>query len=170
MVTPYLYMKDIPLVTVNHTYKTMELFAKDVVGGGTGSYYSADNIFIIGREQEKDSEGVKGFHFKLKTEKSRFVKEKSMIPLYVDFKKGISRWSGLLELAIESGHIEQTKLGKKTAYKYPDDEKIYTEDETETKDFWYPILKQQTFQDFVKDKYKLENPKEAENETAMAEE
>ena len=38
MVTPHLTIKDIPMVVVNHTYKTMELYSKDVVGGGTGSY------------------------------------------------------------------------------------------------------------------------------------
>ena len=45
MVTPHLTMKDIPMVVVNHTYKEIGLFPKDIVGGGTGSYYSADNIF-----------------------------------------------------------------------------------------------------------------------------
>ena len=34
MVTPHLNMKDIPMVVVNHTYKTLELYSKDVVGGG----------------------------------------------------------------------------------------------------------------------------------------
>jgi intein/homing endonuclease len=34
MVTPYLTMKDIPLLAINHTYKEIGLFPKDVVGGG----------------------------------------------------------------------------------------------------------------------------------------
>lgn len=34
MVTPHLTIKDIPMIVVNHTYKTMELYSKDVVGGG----------------------------------------------------------------------------------------------------------------------------------------
>ena len=38
MVTPYLNMKDIPLIAVNHTYKEIGLFPKDVVSGGTGIY------------------------------------------------------------------------------------------------------------------------------------
>ncbi|NBX51140.1 recombinase RecA, partial [bacterium] len=45
MVTPHLTLKDIPMVVVNHTYKEIGLYPKDIVGGGTGSYYSADNIF-----------------------------------------------------------------------------------------------------------------------------
>jgi RecA/RadA recombinase len=34
MVTPYLTMKDIPMVVVNHTYKEIGLYPKDIVGGG----------------------------------------------------------------------------------------------------------------------------------------
>ena len=41
MVTPYLTMKNIPLLAVNHTYQEIGLFPKAVVSGGTGIYYSA---------------------------------------------------------------------------------------------------------------------------------
>lgn len=34
MITPYLTMKDIPLIAINHTYKTIEMYSKDVVSGG----------------------------------------------------------------------------------------------------------------------------------------
>ena len=54
IVTPHLNLKDIPLIAVNHTYKEIGMFPKDVVGGGTGSYYSSDAIWIIGRQQEKE--------------------------------------------------------------------------------------------------------------------
>ena len=47
MVTPHLTLKDIPMVVVNHTYKEIGMFPKDIVGGGTGSYYSADNILSL---------------------------------------------------------------------------------------------------------------------------
>src|SRR5210317_804909 len=40
MVTPYLTMKNIPLLAVNHTYQEIGLFPKAVVSGGTGIYYS----------------------------------------------------------------------------------------------------------------------------------
>jgi len=53
MATPYLTMKNISLLAINHTYKEIGLFPKDVVGGGTGIYYSADNIWILGRQQDK---------------------------------------------------------------------------------------------------------------------
>ena len=163
MVTPHLNIKDIPMVVVNHTYKTMEMFSRDVVGGGQGSYYAADNIFILGRQQDKnkDTKEVDGYDFIINVEKSRYVKEKSKIPISVSFEGGISRWSGLLELALESGHISKTTVGKSIAYSLCDpttgevqDQKFLTK-ETDTKDFWMPILTQKSFRDFVSEKYRV---------------
>ena len=77
MVTPHLTMKNIPLLAVNHTYNTMEMYSKAVVSGGSGVMYSSDNVWIIGRQQDKDGSDVKGYHFIINVEKSRFVKEKS---------------------------------------------------------------------------------------------
>src|SRR6056300_468593 len=111
MVNPHLTMKDIPMVVVNHTYKEIGMFPKDIVGGGTGSYYSADNIFILGRQQSKDGNELDGYNFIINVEKSRYVKEKSKIPVSVKFDGGISKWSGLLDLALESGHVIKPSNG-----------------------------------------------------------
>ena len=71
MVTPYLTMKNVPLLAVNHTYQEIGLFPKSIVSGGTGIYYSADNIWIIGRQQQKQGTEVKGYNFVINVEKSR---------------------------------------------------------------------------------------------------
>jgi RecA/RadA recombinase len=152
MVTPHLTLKDIPCVVVNHTYKEIGLFPKDIVGGGTGSYYSADNIFILGRQQEKEGTEVVGYNFIINVEKSRYVKEKSKIPVSVSFDGGISKWSGLLDLALESGHVVKPSNGW---YQIVGDEKKYRIKETDTKEFWLPILQQKSFYDFVKNKYSI---------------
>jgi RecA/RadA recombinase len=158
MVTPHLTIKDIPMVVVNHTYKEIGLYPKDIVGGGTGSYYSADNIFILGRQQEKDGTEVTGYNFIINVEKSRYVKEKSKIPVSVSFDGGISKWSGLLDLALESKHVVKPSNGW---YAKCDPETGVVEDkkyrlkETETKDFWMPILMDKTFYEFVKNKYSI---------------
>jgi RecA/RadA recombinase len=152
MVTPHLTLKDIPMVVVNHTYKEIGMFPKDIVGGGTGSYYSADNIFILGRQQEKDGSEVTGYNFIINVEKSRYVKEKSKIPVSVSFDGGISKWSGLLDLALESGHVIKPKNGW---YQRVGEEKNYREKDTDTKEFWMPILTDKTFYDFVKSKYSI---------------
>jgi RecA/RadA recombinase len=157
MVTPHLSLKDIPMVVVNHTYMEIGMFPKAIVGGGTGSYYSADNIFIIGRQQEKDGTEITGYNFIINVEKSRYVKEKSKIPVSVSFDGGISTWSGLLDLAIESKHVVKPKNGW---YQRVDsdgviEEKNYREKDTDTKDFWMPILKQKSFRDFIENKYRV---------------
>ena len=158
MVTPHLSMKDIPLVVVNHTYKEIGLYPKDIVGGGTGSYYSADNIFILGRQQEKDGTELTGYNFIINVEKSRYVKEKSKIPVSVSFDGGLSKWSGLLDLALESKHVVKPSNGW---YSKCDPEtgeveaKKYRIKETDDKDFWLSILTSKTFYDFVKNKYSI---------------
>jgi RecA/RadA recombinase len=111
IVTPHLNLKDIPLVCVNHTYKEIGMFPKDIVSGGTGSYYSADAIWIIGRQQEKDGSEIAGYHFVINIEKSRHVREKSKIPITVTFEGGISKWSGLLDIAEKLGYINKPKVG-----------------------------------------------------------
>jgi RecA/RadA recombinase len=157
MVTPHLTMKDIPMIVVNHTYKEIGMFPKDIVGGGTGSYYSADNIFILGRQQEKDGSEITGYNFIINVEKSRYVKEKSKIPVTVLHDGGINKWSGLLDIALESKHVIKPKAGW---YQRVDedgvvDEKNYREKDTNTSSFWLPILKQKSFQKFVEDKYRI---------------
>ena len=158
MVTPHLNLKDIPMVVVNHTYMEIGMFPKAIVGGGTGSYYSADNIFIIGRQQEKEGTEVVGYNFIINVEKSRYVKEKSKIPVTVSFDGGISRWSGLLDIAIESGHVIKpsngwySKVDKETGEV---EEKKYRIKDTDTKDFWLPIITSKSFQTYVEEKYRV---------------
>lgn len=155
MVTPYLNLKDIPMVVVNHTYKTQELYAKDVVSGGTGIYYSADNIFILGRQQDKDGKELNGYNFIINVEKSRFVREKSKIPIAVSFETGISKWSGLLPLALEFGMVTKPKLGWYTRPEVSDD-KNWREDATDCAEFWLPILENPAFDDECKRKFQLD--------------
>jgi len=156
IVTPHLTMKNLPMVVVNHTYKEIALFPKDIVGGGTGSYYSADNIFIIGRQQEKDADGIAGYNFIINVEKSRYVREKAKIPVTVLHKGGISRWSGLVDLATASGHVVKPSNGW---YQRVDmttgevEDKKWRLKDTESRDFWAPVLGCEKFQKWVEQKY-----------------
>lgn len=154
MCTPHLTIKDIPMVVVNHTYKEIGMFPKDIVSGGTGIYYSADNIFIIGRQQEKNSDGLTGYNFIINVEKSRFVREKSKIPVEVSFEGGISTWSGLLDVALESGHVVKPQNGW---YQKKGEEKKYRQNDTYNREFWMPILKDDSFQEWIKQNYAISN-------------
>ena len=157
MVTPHLTMKDIPMVVVNHTYKEIGMFPKDIVGGGTGSYYSADNIFILGRQQEKEGTEITGYNFIINVEKSRYVKEKSKIPVSVSFDGGINKWSGLLDIALESGLVIKPSNGwySKVDQDGVVEDKKYREKDTNTSEFWMSILQQKKFRDFVEGKYRV---------------
>lgn len=158
MVTPYLTMKNIPLLAINHTYQTQEMFSKAVVSGGTGITYSADNIWILGRQQDKEGTEIQGYHFIINVEKSRFVKEKSKIPISVSWEGGVQKWSGLLDIALEGGFVIKPKNGWYTAY----DPATKTEltgnlraAQTLTKEFWETIFTKTTFASYIKQKYTI---------------
>jgi len=155
MVTPHLNLKDIPMVVVNHTYKEIGMFPKDIVGGGTGSYYSADNIYILGRQQEKDGTEIVGYNFIINVEKSRYVKEKSKIPISVSFDGGIQKYSGLVDIAIEGNFISKPSPGwyAKVDQKTGEIGDKVRFDATQTDEFWQPLLKNESFKEFVNGKY-----------------
>ena len=157
MTTPYLTMKNIPMIAINHTYKEIGLFPKDVVSGGTGIYYSADNIWIIGRQQDKKGTEIQGYHFVINVDKSRFVKEKSKIPITVSWYGGVKHYSGLLDCALAGGYatkpsngwyavVDQTtgEVGPKVRY-----------DATLDESFWNPIFAETDFKDFLKKQYQI---------------
>lgn len=157
IITPHLTIKDIPCVVINHTYETQEMFSKQVVSGGTGIMYSANTVWIIGRAQDKDGTELLGYNFTINVEKSRFVREKSKMPFTVSFEGGINRFSGLLDLAQEAGLVVKPSNGR---YSRVDadgviEETKFKEDDTNTKEFWQPILTNKVFYDFVKNKYQL---------------
>jgi RecA/RadA recombinase len=159
MITPYLTLKDIPMVVVNHTYKEIGLYPKDIVGGGTGSYYGSDNIWILGRQQDKDAEGIQGYHFVINVEKSRYVKEKSKIPITVSFEGGINRWSGLLDVALDGNYIVKPKNGW---YARVDKEtgevlapNMRASDIVDNGDFWKNIFKETDFAKYIKETYSI---------------
>jgi len=150
MTTPYLTMRNIPLLAINHTYKEIGLFPKDIVGGGTGIYYSADNIWIIGRRQNKTGTEVMGYDFIVKVEKSRYVKEQSKIPITVTWEGGIEQYSGLLDIALGGGYVTKPSNGW---YQKAGSENKVRQKDTLTEEFWEDILSQQGFKDLVESTY-----------------
>lgn len=159
MVTPHLTIKDIPMIAVNHTYKSQDMYPKDIVSGGTGGIYNANDIWIIGRQQDKDDKvGLKGYNFTIRAEKSRFVKEGSKFNVTVSFGEGIQRFSGLYELAEEFGLIKASRVpGKMQGYVVVGDAEPVKRDAIENNaKFWEGLTKDEAFNAFVRSKYKLE--------------
>ena len=158
MTTPYLNMKNIPLIAVNHTYKEIGLFPKDIVSGGTGIYYSADNIWILGRRQNKKGTEVTGYDFVINVEKSRYVKEKSKIPISVSWEGGVQNWSGLLDIALQGQYVSKPSNGWYCRVSRETGELLepkVREAATLEEDFWKPIFEETDFKDYLKQVYKI---------------
>ena len=158
MVTPYLTMKNIPMLAINHTYKEIGLFPKDIVSGGTGIMYSADNVWIIGRRQNKTGTEVTGYDFIINVEKSRYVREKSKIPVSVSWDGGVERYSGLLDLGLAGGYVIKPNNGWYQRVDKTTGEMIggkLREKDTLTGEFWDPIFEETDFKEFIRGSYQI---------------
>ena len=158
MITPTLTLNDIPLLAINHTYQTQEMFSKAVVSGGTGVMYSSDNVWIIGRRQEKSGTEISGYNFIINIEKSRFVKEKSKIPISVSWEGGIEKWSGLVDVAMEGGYVVKPKNGWYMAKNPANGEELSGNcrlAQTMSEDFWSTIFEETDFKAFIEKRYKV---------------
>jgi RecA/RadA recombinase len=159
IITPHLTTKNIPCIAINHIYQEMGLYPKAIVSGGTGIYYSANQIFIISKSQEKDGTDLAGFKFTINIEKSRYVKEKAKLPFTVLYDSGIKKWSSIFDLALESGAIIKPKVGW---YQTVDQEtgeiseKSYRQKDLEVDDaFFEALIKTDNFKQFVENRFKL---------------
>lgn len=164
MVTPIMRLKNIPMVCINHVYDNISSPGSAVIcSGGQGPYLASDVIFVIGRQQEKDGTDLVGFNFIINVEKSRYVKEKSKFPVQVTYEKGPLKFSGLLDIAVETGHIIKPSMGwyqrvdKSTGEVLGDK---FRAKATQNEDFWKDLLKNESFNEDIKNLYKLTMPKD----------
>jgi len=128
-----------------------------IVTHNTGIYYSSDNIWIIGRQQEKEGSDIAGYHFIINVEKSRYVKEKSKIPITVTWNGGINKWSGLMEIALEAQYIAKPSNGwyqlvnRETGELIG--EKMRAKDIQNNGEFWTRLFNETDFPDYIKKRY-----------------
>jgi len=167
IVTPYLTTRDIPMIVINHTYKEIGLFPKDIMSGGTGIYYSANQIFFMGRQQEKEGTEIAGYNFMIGVEKSRFVKEKTRLPLSITWDGGINKWSGLLDVGLDTGWIRKPANGWFEAVN-PETGEVLSDKkrrkDTDSADFWLPVFKA-GYADAIKRKFTIGEMKAIVEET-----
>jgi hypothetical protein len=169
IITPALISKDVPCICIAHTYQTMELYSKAVISGGTGIMYSSNQAFIITKAQEKDSSGLVGWNFSINVEKSRYVREKAKLTFSVLYDGGINKWSGLMDLALESGHVIKPSNGWYQRVNMTTgeiEEKKYRMADTNSSKFWKEILADESFNAFVEKKYLVSNSTIIEEDTS----
>jgi len=153
MATPQFVPKNIPVVVINHIYKEIgTMYPRDIVSGGTGAYLSANDIWIVGRQQDKDDDGLQGYNFVIKIEKSRTVKEGSKIPINVRHDHGINKWSGLWENALDGGFIvPNSRKGYYSALGGA----LATRKQLDNDAMWEEMIKSTDFLQYIEKKYQL---------------
>jgi len=157
IITPHLTTKDLPCIMINHVYSEMGLYPKTVIPGGSAVTYASNQIFVIGKSQEKDGTEIIGYNFTINIEKSRFVREKSKLPFLVTYENGISKYSGLLDIAIELSRVIKPSNGW---YSRVDDDgvvedKKWRAKDTGTREFWDMLLNSDSFKKSVKNRFQL---------------
>ena len=138
--------------------KQQYTLANGVVSHNTGIYYSADNIWILGRQQEKTGTEVTGYSFIINIEKSRFVREKSKIPVTVSWNGGIEKYSGLLDVALDAGYVGKPSNGWYCKIDRETGELMQPkvrEKDTLSEEFWKPVFDTTDFAEYIKNKYTI---------------
>ena len=127
----------VPLILTNHTYDVVgSMFPQKEMGGGSGLKYAASQIIYLSKKKDKDGTEVVGNIIHCKTYKSRLTKENQMVDVRLSYSRGLDRYYGLLELAVEAGIFKSVSTrielpdGTKTFGKTinNDPEKYYTEE------------------------------------------
>lgn len=147
--------KELPAIMINHVYANIGGNVPGVtMGGGGGIVYSANTVWIISKAQEKEGTDLVGWNFTINSVKSRFVREKSKFPLLVLYEKGINKYSGLLDIALDMGFVEKPSMGWYTRPLIEGDRKWRAKD-TNCAEFWDPLLTDEHFKDACAQKFQL---------------
>jgi len=94
----------VPLILTNHTYDVIgSMFPQKEMGGGSGLKYAASTIIYLSKKKDKDGTEVVGNIIHCKTYKSRLTKENQMVDVRLSYTKGLDKYYGLLDLALEAG-------------------------------------------------------------------
>ena len=131
----------VPMVVTNHTYDVVgSMFPTKEMGGGSGLKYAASTIIYLSKKKEKDGTEVIGNIVHCKNQKSRLTIENKMVDVRLTYEKGLDRYYGLLDLAVQYGIFKQVS----TRIELPDGSKQYakTINNNPEKYFTEDIMKQ----------------------------
>ena len=166
IITPTINLMDMTCVILNQTYKSMEMYGpKNIAKGGEGLKYAADSGLTISKAQIKGKDGeLEGYKFTITATESRFIKEKTMLPLYIFFDRGIPKYSGMFDLAKAMGILEPCRVGRKGGWKFtldgvegeePQEFKCLTDEIHDNEEFWEAIFEHTDFKEVVENHYAI---------------
>lgn len=131
---------DVTLVVVNHTYANpTNAYAAEIMSGGEGLVYNAWTIINFKKAKIKDiDKEVVGTLLKPTVIKNRTIPPGKTGEIMLNFQRGINKYYGLLDIAIELGLV--IKDGKR--FKTIKDEKLYWEKDIYSDEFFSPIMEE----------------------------
>lgn len=100
----------IPMLVTNHVYEVIGSYIPmKEMGGGTGLKYAASTIVYLGKKKERDNttKEIVGNIIKCTTFKSRLSKENQVAEVLLTYDKGLDKYYGMIELAIDAGIFEK---------------------------------------------------------------
>ena len=98
------------MLVTNHVYEVIGSYIPmKEMGGGTGLKYAASTIVFLGKKKERDAstKEIVGNIIKATTFKSRLSKENQVAEVLLTYDKGLDKYYGMIELAIEAGLFEK---------------------------------------------------------------
>ena len=96
----------------------------------------------------------------INVEKSRYVKEKSKIPISVSWDGGVQYWSGLLDVAMSGNYVSKPSPGWYCRVDKSTGELVepkVREKDTLNEEFWKPIIEETDFKQYITNKYSILN-------------
>ena len=115
----------VPMIVTNHTYTTIGSYIPmKEMAGGSGLKYFADYILFLSKKKVRDKDDkslVTGIEVTVTNIKNRLAKENASVDILINYERGLDRYYGLLEAAVDSGLID-TKSGG--WYTFPDGRKV----------------------------------------------
>jgi hypothetical protein len=103
VLTLKLSLANVPMIITNHTYSEIGLYPKQIMAGGSGTHYAASTIVFLSRRKEKEGTEIVGNVIHCKLNKSRIARENMMVDTLLHYTKGLNRYYGMVDLAVESG-------------------------------------------------------------------
>lgn len=130
----------VPMIITNHIYSTMDQYRPKEIAGGSGLKYAADTIWMLTKSKAREADArdgdVIGSKITVTSYKSRMARENAQVQVLLDYAKGLDRYYGLMDIAIDSGIFQTlpkglelpdgTKVSRKEVLRNPD--QIYTQD------------------------------------------
>lgn len=132
----------VPMIVTNHVYDVVGSYVPlKKMGGGSGLEYAASIIVFLGKtkNRNKETKEVTGAILTATLKKSRVTIENKDVDTLLDYRHGLDKYYGLLELAEKFGLV--TKVSNK--YEFPNGTKAFEKQiiETPEKFFTDDLLK-----------------------------